>query len=449
MRATLRHVAPMIAAAAIILAAVAALAAGSGGEPPRTRAGASGSSLAPRTPTRAGGRTAAAFVDSVGVNVHMSYSDTPYRAARLVVEELARLGVRHVRDGLRPGLPDQYAALRALARRGIRSTLILGDPAGRFGRLEPLLATVRRDLLGAVEAVEGANEYDASGDPRWAANLRRHQRRLYRAVKREPRTRSLRVLGPSVTHADSPALLGDLSRWMDVGNIHPYPGGQPPDGRRIAEELAKAARVSATRPVIATETGYHNAVASTDGHAGVSEDEAATYVPRLYLEHFRAGIRRTFLYELLDERPDPSRTDIQSDFGLLRNDLSEKPAYASLRNLLSILRDDSRARTPPARLRYRAGGDRSALQRLTLTKRDGSRYLALWRDVPAADGARRGESPGARPVVLRLTGAGRRIEVYEPRWSAKPTVRLRHGRRVALSVGADVVVVRVSRPGIR
>jgi hypothetical protein len=40
------------------------------------------------------------------------------------------------------------------------------------------------------------------------------------------------------------------------------------------------------------------------------------------LEHYKAGIRRTFLYELIDYWPDPGEADAEKHFGLLRPRLS-------------------------------------------------------------------------------------------------------------------------------
>ena len=41
-----------------------------------------------------------AFVDSVGVNVHLHYTDTSYGNFAAVEKALKDLGVRHIRDGL-------------------------------------------------------------------------------------------------------------------------------------------------------------------------------------------------------------------------------------------------------------------------------------------------------------------------------------------------------------
>lgn len=121
-------------------------------------------------------RSADDVVESIGVNVHMSYTASPYSDEAAVARRLSGLGVRHVREGLVPGRADQCEALRALSRAGIGATLIVGDPDGRFGTLEQLLPILRGPVRGAAEAVEGANEYD----------LRNRGRRVARQAARAP-----------------------------------------------------------------------------------------------------------------------------------------------------------------------------------------------------------------------------------------------------------------------
>lgn len=90
-------------------------------------------------------RQADAFVDSIGVGVHLAYSDTPYVSGFATVQErLEELGVRHLRDDLFPARSDQYARLEALAAAGIGSTLILGSPSNGSAGLEGLLDVAAR-----------------------------------------------------------------------------------------------------------------------------------------------------------------------------------------------------------------------------------------------------------------------------------------------------------------
>jgi hypothetical protein len=324
------------------------------------------------------------FVDSVGVNVHMSYMDTPYRDVAAVRDALRDLRVHHVRDGLRPDMEDQYRSLSALAAEGVAVNLILGDPQGRFGTAEQLVETLKTRLPGVAASVEGPNEYDGSGDPAWPEALHAYQKHLYETVKDDPTLSQLPVLGPSLIDNSAWSRVGDLSDALEYGNLHPYPGGEPLRPADLERQLDLVRSGSGSDPVIVTETGYHNAVNAPvpPAQPAVSEQAAAIYVPRLLLEHFRVGIERTFLYELIDEHHEPSLTDQEQHFGLVRHDLSRKPAFTAVRNLLSLLEDPGPSFAPGSlEFSLKAG---QPVQQLLLQKRDGRFYLAVWRSDAAA-----------------------------------------------------------------
>ena len=181
---------------------------------------------------------------------------------------------------------------------------------------------------------------------------------------------------------------------------------------------------------------------AVDNQAPVSERAAAIYLLRTFLEQFRAGIRRTFAYELIDEKPDPRQLDPEQHFGLLRNDFSRKPAFNALRNLLAVVGGDRRGGTlVPLRMQVSCGP--RAVRRLVLQKADGSYGVALWRLSSVWDIDRRKPlhvSP--RRVSVRLPDAGR-VTLADPvhrvgeRW-----VSLR-GRRIQLRLGASPLLLHV------
>jgi len=386
------------------------------------------------------------FVDSVGVNTHMLYSDTPY-GSRFdeVKQRLTELGVRHIREDLAAERPDQYQRLNELAAVGIKSTLILGDPGNGSTGLEDLTATVKDRLAGAVDAVEGPNEYSTRGGSNWRSDLAAYQQSLYATVKGDPALASLPVIGPSIVHGDQ-AALGDISSSLDFGNMHSYPDGETPEAN-LSSQLSSAALNSGSKPVMATETGYNTAVNSSSELKPVSEEAMATYIPRLFLEYFSRGVVRTYSYELLDESSEPAQTDPEAHFGLLRNDLSPKPAFDALRNTIDILSDPGASFSPEA-LEYTVGGDQTDLHQVLLQKQDGSFYLALWRAESVWDTA--GHSSiqvPPTPVKLQFDRSVSSAQRYMPNVSAAPLDTVSgHGNSLSLGVGAQVVILRLE-PG--
>jgi hypothetical protein len=386
------------------------------------------------------------FVDSVGVNVHLGYADTPYGHRDIVKAKLLELGVRYIRDGLNPGQPAVYHAWRDLASRGIRLDLIAGDPLrrGGIGPIKDQLAIVKGELLHAVASLEGPNEYDNQGDPNWASTLRDYQRQLYEQVKHDPALTGIPVVGPTVVKPDSHDQLGDISRWLDYGNMHPYPSGAPPDlDSQLNQELQWAAANADSKRVQATETGYHNALNANSPHRGTSEEAAGVYVPRLFLDYFRRGVARTFDYELVDEHPDQPRENIEANFGLLRNDFSEKPAFVALKRLIALLRDPGPS-FKTGSLDYSIKDAPTSLRQVLLQKHDGSFDLALWNAVSIWDPTTaKPLSPADPSVQVVFAEPMRRVEVYRPSRLDQPLERHANVRSLKLQASPDVAVIRI------
>jgi hypothetical protein len=398
---------------------------------------------------RAGHETRSAddFVGSVGVNIHLGYPDTPYARHDAVRDKLRQLGVRYVRDTAVPGQPAVYRTMRALAKSGIRVNLLVGDPLRRHGSgsLEQQLTLVKRQLLPAVASLEAPNEFDNQGYANWRPVLREYQQCLFDLVNSDRALAHLPVVGPSLIDLKSYGRLGNMSRYLDYGNVHSYPGGAPPDDdSQMRFDLQQAAKVAGSKRIQATETGYHNGVnTQAADHPPASEQAAAVYLPRLYLDYFRRGVARTFAYELIDEHPDPQRNHPEADFGLLRNDLSEKPAFTALSRLTGLLSD----RGPsfrPSTLRYSVEGAPPSLRGLALQKRDGSFYLALWNAVRVWDPNKGSPlNPPDDEVRLTLRGVASRVETYRPNESGAPVLQLSNVRSLRLRLSPSVTIVKI------
>lgn len=369
-----------------------------------------------------------AFVDSIGVNVHVTYYDTAYARFDEWTARLRDLGVRHVRDGLTVGDPRFVQRMRRLREQGQRASLITSDQQGPAASSVALAAG---PLRGVTEALEGPNEPDLSGGSGWQPALRRFVPDLRRAM--EGRVgKAFPLLGPSFVEQGARRRFDDLADQWDVDNIHPYPGGEQPLPPTFEEGLA------GRKPVIATEDGYHDAVDATEGQPGVPQDVAAAYLPRLLAENFRSGVKRTYLYEFLDEKPDPAGTDPEQHFGLLRQDLSPKPSYRALRNLLRFVATspgDGSARKARARLRD------PQLQQLLLKRRDGSSVLLLWRRMSLWDTSSKRPTEG-QPVRVPISFAGKATDIVVG-YPARETIVSKRpdGESTSLLLGGDLVTV--------
>jgi hypothetical protein len=321
--------------------------------------------------------------DSVGVNIHLHYDNTIYRDNfELVKARLLELGVRHVRDGLIDTTwQGYYDRHNALGRAGIRGLFIVSP-----GLSTSVLQAYPARMADCFEAYEAPNEHNKSGDAAWVATLRATVIQL-NSLKSTPALAAFPIYAPSLTQETAYAALGDVSAYVDVGNLHNYFGGFNPGTSgwgangygSIDWNLALARLVSGNKPIASTETGYWD-----DTTVGaVPADVAGKYIPRLVLEQYRKGIFRTYIYELSDyQQTGTSR--LTSSYGLLNGDGSPKPAFTALKGLMGLLADPGPT-FPLRALSYSVAGGGSTLRQMAFQKRNGVYLIALWLEQPAYD----------------------------------------------------------------
>lgn len=366
------------------------------------------------------------FVESVGVCTHLE--SEPYtQHFDTVLRMGASLGVRHIRDEVRPD-NDLARWRRLFSEAGIRSH-VLASPA--TNSVAELLAFVLALGPDAISAVEGQNEGDSpwfKAQPvareGWADVVIGYQRSLFQAVRQHPQTRAIPIVSPSVLdyEPNDMRLLRPAAPFCDIVALHAYLQGQqePETDDPFAgigwylRNMRDSFKPSA--PAMVTETGY------TTGTVGISAAAAAIYLPRLLLHLFDHGIERSFLYELADESH--AQSDPEHNYGLLTPEAAPKPAFHALRRLLGALADPGPAFLP-ALVQVEIERAPTDLRLVPFRKRDGEIVLALWRAVRVWDpSSRRDAVISTAPIRLRLTPgyvASTLFLTETSQWLAAPT----------------------------
>lgn len=384
-------------------------------------------------------RTAAQVLDSMGINVHVSYVNTSYRDSARVARLVHDLGITHVRDALKVGRPDQDRALRLLAQGGARSLLIAGNP--RHVRQSGTTAQAVRWLQqhgSAVEALEGADQWDCSGDPAWERTLHGYEAELARALTAARIAQPL--LGPSFCRTGSPDRYG-ADRDQAATNAHVFAAGSGPEAV-LADALAETATTRPGVPTWVTETGYHDAVNGGHAQPGVSRDAQATYLLRTVLEAARLGVPRTYLYELLDERPDPDDVTARYHFGVVDSGGRPKPAYTALRAVTRVLSAAGRNAAPAVASRLTSDAA-DGVRQLVLSGGPGREVVFAWRPDAVWDTATRTPLPTKTTSVTWTAPAGASWSL--DRLDGTPATTGRGARRT-LQVGPRPVALSVRLP---
>jgi hypothetical protein len=156
---------------------------------------------------------------------------------------------------------------------------------------------------------------------------------------------------------------------------------------------------------------------------------------------FNHGIKRTFVYELLDEISSPG-------YGLLRSDLSEKPAFTAVKNLLSLLSDKG-AVFSPGMLNYTITGADSTLNHTLLQKRDGSFWLVLWSEQSSYNPAtNQPATVTPQNVTLQINGSvvAKQVVQFDSTGNTTTTSVTGSGSTLPLTINDQLTVIHITPP---
>jgi hypothetical protein len=459
--------------------------------------------------------SADAFVDSVGVDTHWTFPAYTAHFTDLITM-LINSGIRHIRDG---GVPS---AMNVLAAHGIHETMVIDPthgiiPNSNYWSAAPPqstydVASYLKTVMpaGSVDALEMPNELDIfnylykwhpndtstlstnpSSPDYYGAYGEAVTKDSWQAIKSDSSLSSIKIIGPTIgVQEPSPYAPGSLYNYVDQGGFHPYPGRantwtfpQPYDtitkyywdsfepSVNIANDSYGGNPLMFTwyqpaftnnntaKPMVATETGYETANAK----GGISVTAQAKYIPRLFAEYFRNGIVRAFTYEFYDEGTDTGNTE--ANFGLIYNNLTPKPAYTALSNLLTLLAEPG-AQFTPGTLNYSLSVAPSGsytrtgyVHDLLLQKSNGDFYLLVWHEISdtsntdtygnVLQGAQRDIQPPALATTITLPAAitSATLYSYNNSWALNPTNLTISSHKITVQASDTISVIRLSSSG--
>ena len=283
--------------------------------------------------------SAYALTDTVGINIHLGFDGTLYTANfPLVLSSLEQLHITHVRDGLSDwgtGTSTYYTRHQQLAAAGIHADFITS-----IGQTQSLFLRYPAQVKD-MEAIEAPNELDTQYSGDWVAALQGFLPGL-RALSGTEAYRGITVVGPSLvdvnwwTPENAYAQLGNVGSYFDLGNLHNYPSGRNPGNNgwssntyaSISWAVSTAQAAWPGVGLVSTETGYRT---DLPGSQSVPAAVAAKYIPRMVLEQYLHGVRRTYFYELADDQYSGG------SFGLLTANGTPKPGFLTLKALMAEL----------------------------------------------------------------------------------------------------------------
>ena len=381
--------------------------------------------------------TTSQFINSLGVNVHVEYTDGKYANTGNVISDLSFLGINHVRDAtLNPSNQGQ-GSYDTLAAAGIKFDLFF-----QGNDLTSSLALVNSFVArhpGSVSMIEGPNEVNnypisyagLSGNAAAVA----YQSALYSAEKADAA-----LTGVPVANLTS---YPDLAGAADYGNFHSYPKNGVQPGATLAQNAASQAAAETGRPEVMTEGGY-TTLLSANYFGGVDEATQAKYLLNMFLDNAQAGIKSSYIYQLLDAYSDPSNSDPNDHFGLFNLDNSPKLAATAIHNFTSILSNGQDASASANTLSYNLTGLPSTASSLDFTKTASVHDLVLWNEATDWNPTTNQEiAINASPVHLHL-GSTANVTIFDPITGTSAISSYSGVQDVTLSLTDDPLIVEVT-----
>lgn len=243
-------------------------------------------------------------------------------------------------DGTSVNADSWRSSLERTRQYGQIEVPVVADEVWKTGSIDDIKNVMRQLFLAYPEIPVwemGLEENLRSG---WEASLPRTAQKLaaVREVKDSinPRIKLAYQIADDTGKTLETFLKSDASDYVDIISIHPYawPDFKTPDVW-LDPLLAKVRRLEATYsknlPVWFTEVGAPTNDAGVQLYSGsslvsgISPQEQADYLTKVYATALNHGVEKIFWYEYEDSCSTPS--DVECHFGLKYQDGKPKPGY--------------------------------------------------------------------------------------------------------------------------
>lgn len=373
------------------------------------------------------------FMDSLAVNSHMDQYEGD---AVKVHDKLNYLGIRHIRDHWpeNGSLRNQYTYL---ADRGIKFDMIhySNDFNVLIRDAETMAGLPNKPLI----AVEGPNEINnfaftcsgstwtgGWGNPNGPA-AKCFMDALYAKVKASAKLSGVPVYNltgnTSAIDADKYGLLA-LDNHADYGNIHPYPHNQNQPHNHFLRELGSTYFSVPPNKAVITETGYQS--------AQTGQRTQAIYYLNIYLDAFKQGFHKTYMYELTD-----NAFETHGFFDTANN---PKQSATALHNLTTILADSGTPRE--GTLQYTLSGAPKEAYSFALQRSDGKYNLIIWDERQIWNNA--DVTPSAAAVTVTFSRSFAGVKVFKPMAGTAATSQSSNASSVSLQLTGEPVVLELT-----
>lgn len=397
--------------------------------------------------------TAASFLNGIGVDTHIPYTDGGYANLSSVQADLDYLGVTQLRDGISNG--DYGSAPLAsyiqLAKAGEKFTFVVGGGASTSASIQSTLDLIEQlevAVPGSVRAVEGPNEinnqtltFNGVGGLQGAVALQQY---LYQTVKSTPALAGVAVdyfTGYNTVGFAAGPDPSTTTGLADYDTQHPYPqSGQAP-AHWVDPATALGNEPDTKGSFVYTETGYTTNLSSSDG---VDATVQGKYILDLLMDAAKDGSSGTYLYQLMDAYK-PGSPQGDDGYGLLDENNNPKLAATGIHNLSAVLADKGATASTftPAALAYAISGQPSNGNSLEISKSDGTTDIAVWAEPQLWNANTKSEvAASTETETLSLDGA-HQVSVYDPLLGTSPIATYASTSVIQLQITDHPLIVEI------